>query len=209
MIADDHAGMRATTRSILEQAEFDILDEAADAAGAIDAVDRLHPDVCLLDIRMPGGGIEAARVIAETAPATAVVMVTVARGDQELFDALRAGARGYILKGTEPATMVASLRAVLEGEPALSPGVAMRILDQFRNDRSRRVHVPGQGDVELSPREAEVLDLLREGLTTAQIAGQMYVAPVTVRTHVASLLKKLRVSDRASAVRMFDSPEPS
>jgi DNA-binding NarL/FixJ family response regulator len=196
--------MRAQTRDILERAEFEVLEEASDAAGAIAATERLRPDVCLLDIRMPGGGIHAAAEIAVKAPDTAVVMVTVARGDQELFDALRAGARGYIFKGTDPATMISALRAVLDGEPAFSPGIAMRILDQFRNDRSRRVHVPGQGDVELSPREAEVLVLMREGQSTAQIARSMHVAPVTVRTHVASLLRKLRVADRESALRMFE-----
>jgi DNA-binding NarL/FixJ family response regulator len=204
VIADDHDQIRAQTRAIVEGGGFVVVAEASDATAAVVAVQRHRPDVCLLDIRMPGGGIEAAKEIAVRAPETAVVMVTVARGDQELFDALRAGARGYLLKGTDPATMVAALRAVLDGEPALSPGVAMRILDQFRNDRSRRVHVPGQGDVELSPREAEVLGFLREGLTTAQIAGRMHVAPVTVRTHIASLLRKLRVRDRGEAVRIFD-----
>lgn len=206
MIADDHAGIRATTRAVLEDAGFEVLEEVGDGPAAVEAVGRLRPDVCLLDIRMPGGGIEAAGAISAHAPETAVVMLTVARGDKELFDALRAGARGYILKGTDPATMVAALGDVLEGEPALSPGVAMRILDQFRGDRSRRVHVSGRGDVELSPREAQVLDLLREGLTTAQIARRMYVAPVTVRTHVSSLLKKLGVSDREAALRLFDPP---
>jgi DNA-binding NarL/FixJ family response regulator len=204
VIADDHERARSLTRGILEGADFEVLEEAADAAGAVAAVERLRPDVCLLDIRMPGGGIQAAAAIAEKVPDTAVVMVTVARGDQEHFDALRVGARGYILKGTDPATMITALRGVLDGEPALSPGVAMRILDQFRNDRSRRVHVPGQGDVELSPRESEVLGLMREGLTTAQIARRMHVAPVTVRTHVASLLRKLRVRDRQAALRMFE-----
>jgi DNA-binding NarL/FixJ family response regulator len=204
VIADDHERMRAQTRAIVERGGFEVVEEVGDGPGAVAAVVRLRPDVCLLDIRMPGGGIEAAAEIADKVPDTAVVMVTVARGDQELFDALRAGARGFILKGTDPETMIAALRAVLEGEPALSPGVAMRIIDQFRRDRSRRVHVPGQGDIELSPREAEVLGFMREGLTTAQIARRMHVAPVTVRTHVASLLRKLRVGDRQEALRMFD-----
>jgi DNA-binding NarL/FixJ family response regulator len=204
VIADDHERMRAQTRAIVERGGFEVVDEVGDSTGAVAAAVRLRPDVCLLDIRMPGGGIEAAAEIVDKVPNTAVVMVTVARGDQELFDALRVGARGYILKGTDPETMIAALHAVLEGEPALSPGVAMRIIDQFRMDRSRRVHVPGQGDIELSPREAEVLGLMREGLTTAQIARRMHVAPVTVRTHVASLLRKLRVRDRQSALRMFE-----
>jgi DNA-binding NarL/FixJ family response regulator len=207
-VADDEPRARQTARRVLEREGFVVLDEAATAKQAVEAVRRHSPDLCLLDIQMPGNGIEAARTICQLAPDTAVVMVTVARGDEELFEALRAGARGYVLKGTDPRTMGASLRAMLDGEPALSPGLTMRVLDQFRADRSRRVHVPGQGSVELSPREAQVLDLLRQGLTTAQIARKVYVAPVTVRTHIAALLRKLRVEDREAAVHLFEGQRP-
>jgi DNA-binding CsgD family transcriptional regulator len=119
--------------------------------------------------------------------------------------ALREGAQGYLLKGTDPDAMVAALRGVLNGEPALSPGLAMRILDELRGDTSRRVFVPDRGNVSLTAREAEVLELLRQGLSTAAIGRQLFISPVTVRSHVAAVLKKLKADDRESALSLFRS----
>jgi DNA-binding NarL/FixJ family response regulator len=109
------------------------------------------------------------------------------------------------LKGTDPAQMTAALRGVLRGEPALSPGVAMRILERFQDVESRRVHVPGRGFVHLSRREAEVLDSLRQGISTSVIARRLGIAPVTVRTHIAAILKKLNAADRREALDMFEA----
>jgi DNA-binding NarL/FixJ family response regulator len=204
VIADDHQPTRQTVHSILGDGGFDVVAEAADASGAVAAARRHGPAVCLLDVNMPGGGIVAAREISGALPGTAVVMLTVARDDDHLFDALRAGACGYLLKGSNPDAMLDALRLAIAGEPALSPGLAMRILDQFRHDRSRRVFVPDRGTVQLSARESEVLELLRQGRSTAQIARELYIAPVTVRSHVGAVLKKLKVSDRGEAVRLFD-----
>lgn len=205
VIADDHEPTRQMVGTILREGGFDVVAEVGDAAGAIAAAGRYTPDVCLLDINMPGSGIVAARQISAAAAGTAVVMLTVARDDDHLFDALRAGACGYLFKGSSPDAILAALRLALDGEPALSPGLAMRILDQFRDDRSHRVFVPDRGTVQLSAREAAVLELLREGRSTAQIARQLFIAPVTVRSHVAAVIKKLHVSDRAEAVRMFNA----
>jgi two-component system nitrate/nitrite response regulator NarL len=206
VLADDHVPMRETVAEILERAGFKIVGQAGDAPGAIALAKRRKPAVCVLDINMPGGGgIEAARTISVMVPETAVVMLTVHVDDDHLFDALRAGARGYIVKGTTPDVMVASLREVLRGEPGLSPGIAMRILEQFQGTQSRRVHVPDRGFVELSPREAEVLDLLRQGLSTGLIAQRLFVSPVTIRSHIASAVKKLNAEDREDALRMFDA----
>ena len=205
VIADDHEPTRQMVGAILRDGGFDVVAEVGDAAGAVAAAGRYTPDVCLLDINMPGSGIVAARQISAAVAGTAVVMLTVARDDDHLFDALRAGACGYLFKGSAPDAILGALRLALDGEPALSPGLAMRILDQFRDDRSHRVSVPDRGTVQLSAREAEVLGLLREGRSTAQIARQLYIAPVTVRSHVAAVIKKLHVSDRAEAVRMFDA----
>jgi two-component system, NarL family, nitrate/nitrite response regulator NarL len=206
VLADDHVPMRETVAVILERSGFNIVGQAGDAPGAIALAKRRKPAVCILDINMPGGGgIEAARTISVMVPETAVVMLTVHVDDDHLFDALRAGARGYIVKGTSPDVMVASLREVLNGEPGLSPGLAMRILEQFRGTESRRIHVPDRGFVELSPREAEVLDLLRQGLSTSLVAQRLYVSPVTVRSHIASAVKKLKAADRDDALRMFDT----
>jgi DNA-binding NarL/FixJ family response regulator len=203
VVADDHVPFRETVCEILEADGFRVLGQAGDANGAIRLVRTRKPAVCLLDINMPGDGISAARTIAEAVPETAVVMLTVHLDDNHLFDALRAGARGYLVKGTPPDELVRSLRAQLHGEPALSPTLAMRILDEFGSGRSRRVHVPDRGFVQLSPREAEVLDLLRQGLSTSLVAQRLFVSPVTVRSHVAAVVKKLNASDRDEALRMF------
>jgi DNA-binding NarL/FixJ family response regulator len=206
IVADDHVPIRATVCQILEADGFTILGQAGDADGAVRLARIRRPAVCLLDINMPGDGINAARVIATDVPETAVVMLTVHVDDNHLFDALRAGARGYLVKGTPPDELVRSLRTQLHGEPALSPTLAMRILDEFSAAGSRRVHVPDRGFVQLSPREAEVLDLLRQGLSTSLVAQRLFVSPVTVRSHVAAVVKKLNASDRDDALRMFDPP---
>jgi DNA-binding NarL/FixJ family response regulator len=198
--------MRETVAEILERDGFRVVGQAGDTPGAVALAKRRKPAVCVLDINMPGGGgIEAARTISVMVPDTAIVMLTVHVDDDHLFDALRAGARGYIVKGSTPDVMVASLRAVLRGEPGLSPGIAMRILEQFRGTESRRIHVPDRGFVELSPREAEVLDLLRQGLSTGLIGQRLFVSAVTVRSHIASAVKKLNAVDRDDALRMFDA----
>jgi len=205
VLADDHVPMRETVAEVLEGGGFRVVGQAGDGPGAVELVRKRRPDVCVLDINMPGGGIQAARSIATTVPATAIVMLTVHVDDDHLFDALQVGASGYLVKGTPPDELVATLQSLLRGEPALSPGLAMRILERFRSTGSRRVHVPDRGFVELSPREAEVLDLLRQGLTTGLIAQRLYVSPVTVRSHIASVLKKLNAPNRQGAIDMFGS----
>lgn len=205
VLADDHVPMRESVAEILVRAGFRVVGQAGDASAAIALAKRRRPAICVLDINMPGGGIEAARTISVTVPETAVVMLTVHVDDDHLFDALRAGARGYIVKGSPPDVLVASLHDVLLGEPGLSPGIAMRILEQFQGTESRRVHVPSRGFVELSPREAEVLDLLRQGLPTGLVAKRLFVSPVTVRSHIASIVKKLNAANRDEALRMFDA----
>ena len=205
VLADDHVPMRETVATVLAGGGFDVVGQAGDADGAIALVRRRRPTVCVLDINMPGSGIEAARTISTTVPETAIVMLTVHIDDDHLFDALRVGARGYLVKGAPPEDMITALRSLLRGEPALSPGLAMRVLEQFRATESRRVHVPDRGFVELSPREAEVLDLLRQGLSTSLIAQRLFVSPVTVRSHIAAALKKLNASNREEAVRMFEA----
>jgi two-component system NarL family response regulator len=205
VLADDHAPMRETVAEVLTGGGFSVVGQAGDAAGALALVRQRKPAVCVLDVNMPGGGIEAAAAIARSHPETSVVMLTVHVDDDHLFDALRVGARGYIVKGTAPEDMVAALRSLLEGEPALSPGLAMRVVDRVRGGGGRRVHVPGRGVVELSTREAEVLDQLRQGLSTSLIAQRLFVSAVTVRSHVAAVLRKLDAPDRATAIRMFEA----
>lgn len=211
LIADDHAPTRAAIRSALEGHGFDVCAECADAQAAVETATRLRPQVCVLDIRMPGSGIAAAARITARVPTTAVVMLTVSHDEADFFDALRVGAVGYLLKDTDPRQLPELVRKVLDGEGVLSPGLVARLIEEFRErGRRRRISVGGGRGVELTSREWEVLDLLRQGLSTAEIADRLFIAPVTVRTHVSSILRKLRVSDRdAALVRVADDDAPN
>lgn len=206
LIADDHALARAGVRQALLDAGFDVVAEVGDGAAALEAAVRERPELCLLDVHMPGSGIRAATEILDRLPDTAVVMLTVSRNDEDLFDALRAGAAGYLLKDTDPDRLPHALRGVLAGEAAVPRELMSRVIDEFRSQgRRRRVAVPGRRGKELSSREWEVLDLLREGRTTADIARRLFVSPVTVRRHVSAILRKLDVPDRQAAIDLVDT----
>ncbi len=161
-----------------------------------------QPDVVLLDVHMPGSGIGAARTLTAELPSAAVVMLTVSRDDADLFEALRAGARGYLLKDIDPDRLGPALRGVLDGEAALPRGLVARLVDEFRG-RSRAPSAAEAAAASLTSREWQVLDGLGKGLTTGQIAEELFVAPVTVRTHVSSVLRKLGVGSRDAAVRLI------
>jgi DNA-binding NarL/FixJ family response regulator len=152
---------------------------------------------------MPGNGIDAAREICHKLGDVSFVMLTASRDDDDLFEALRAGASGYLLKDMDPDRLGAALRGVLAGEAALPRALAMKVIQQLQSPARRRL-LPGKESLasKLTSREAEVLELMADGLSTEQIAGRLFVSQVTVRTHVANVLKKLRVSDRAAAVRL-------
>lgn len=204
LIADDHPPTRAGVRLSLEEGDtFEVVAEVGNAAGAVAAAAELRPDVALLDIHMPGHGIEAARAIASQSPDTAVVMLTVSRDDADLFAALRAGARGYLLKDIDPARLPMALEGVLAGEAALPRGLVARLIDEFRTrdgSADRR-----QGPLaKLTDREWEVLKAMQQGKSTAEMAADMFVSAVTVRTHVSAILRKLQVTDREAAVRLAD-----
>lgn len=204
LLADDHPGIRATVREALTAAHWRVVAEAASAEEAISAALAQHPDVCLLDIRMPGGGITAASAIVKELPGTAVVMLTVSRDDDDLFASLIAGARGYLLKDVDPARLPQALQAVCAGEAALPRGLVSRLVEEFR-ERDRRTRRSGNPALaRLTEREWGVLQLLHGGATTSSIAERFVVSPVTVRTHVSSILRKLQVPDRASALRLLD-----
>jgi len=206
LIADDHARTRASVRAALEQdVGFVICGEAADAPTAVEEAIRERPDVCLLDINMPGSGIAASAAIIAALPDTAVVMLTVSRQDSDLFDALRAGASGYVLKDGYTDRLGAALRQVLAGEASLPGSLVARLIEEFRDREHRRVPLAGQGAARLTGREWDVLELMREGLTTAQIAERLYVSQTTVRSHVSRVLHKLKVNDREAAIRLFDA----
>jgi len=155
---------------------------------------------------MPGNGIAAAAQISSQVAETAVVMLTVSRDDEDLFEALRAGAAGYLLKDTDPRRLASALRGVLDGEPVLSPTLVGRLMEEFRGHgaHSRRRLLHKRRGLELTDREWEVLELLRDGLSTPEIATRLSISPVTVRRHVARMLKALRVSSREAAVQLLD-----
>jgi DNA-binding NarL/FixJ family response regulator len=164
-----------------------------------------RPDLCLLDVYMPGGGVHAAHEIHGILPNAAIVMLTVSTSESDLFDALRAGASGYLLKDTNPDRLPHALRGVLDGEAALPRTLTARLIDEFR-DRGRRrvVHLGGKRRATLTMREWEVLELLHGGLNTAETAKRLSISPVTVRRHVSDILKKLRVTSRAEAFRLLE-----
>jgi DNA-binding NarL/FixJ family response regulator len=196
-------------RRALESGGLKVCGEAADAEEAIYAALRERPDVCLLDIEMPGSGISAAEAISAEVPEAAIVMLTVSRSDADLFAALRAGASGYLLKDIDPDRLPHALIGVLEGEAALPRDLVTLLIDEFRR-RSRypRLRLVGRDEPDLTAEEWEVLELMRSGLATRQIAEQLCVPAETVKLHISAILSKLRVSNRREALRMFD-PETS
>jgi DNA-binding NarL/FixJ family response regulator len=191
-------------RDALQRDGFDVVAEVGTAELAIAAAERHHPDLALLDIRMPGGGIEAARVIADLDSPPAIVMFTVSEDDADLFAALRAGASGYLLKGLGMQELGSSLRAVLAGEASLPGSLVAKLVEEFRVRERRRLLTTNEDRRRrLTAREWEVLELMAAGLTTAQIAEKTYVSSVTVRTHVGAILRKLQVPNRAAAVAVL------
>jgi DNA-binding NarL/FixJ family response regulator len=182
--------------------------EAANAADSVAAAERERPDVCVLDVQMPGNGIAAAAQIAARLPDTAIVMLTVSDSDEDLFAALRAGAQGYLLKDIDPGRLPLALEGVLAGEAALPRALVARVLDEFRTRRRRRrLLLPGGRGCTLTDREWETLELLAEGLSTAEVAERLLVAPVTVRRHAAAIVKKLNVGDRRSLLQLVRAAE--
>jgi DNA-binding NarL/FixJ family response regulator len=204
LIADDHAPTRADMREALERSDrFLVCAEAADGAAAVNAALRERPDLCLLDIRMPGSsGIAATREITTRLPGTKVVMLTVSLDDDDLLNALRAGAVGYLLKDIDPDRLPYALNDAMEGGAPIPRRLVARLVSEFRDHGPRRRPVAEPG-YDLTSREWEVLSLLRDGLTTKQMASKLFVSSATVRSHVASVLKKLHLPDR-EALRKLD-----
>lgn len=203
VIADDHARVRAQAREALVAGGCEVCGEGATAQQAVDLALQHAPDVALLDIHMPGSGIAAASEITRRLPQTAVVMLTRSAEDEDLFDALRAGASGYLLKGEDPGRLAEALRGVLEGEAAMSRSLVTRILREFRAPTRRPFVRQSVAAGRLSPREWEVMELLAQGLSTDEVAKRLFLSPTTVRVHVSTVLRKLRVKDRESAFRVL------
>ena len=209
LVADDDVRTRAMVLEALQSSDdFELCAEVMDADSAVAAAQHYRPDICLLDIRIPGGGIAVTAHITATLPTTAVVVLTESRHDDDLFDALRAGARGYLLKGLAGDEVIESLHRVMEGEAPIPGCLVARLVEEFRDRERRRVRLPQGGTVLLTPREWDVLELLGSGASTSEIAQRLFVSTTTVRSHVSSILRKLRVTDRQAVVRLLRNGDP-
>ena len=204
VIADDHPMIRLGVRRALIRGGFNVVAEAASRDEAVSAVLQEHPDLCLLDLRMPGGGVEAARRLADLAPATSVVILTVSNSTDDVLGALRAGAVGYLTKDTSPERLPAALCGVLRGEAALPRALFGRVL---RESRDLAGLVPGPvrvGGVELTARECEILRMLNSGLSTVEVGEMLSLSPITIRRHVSTAVAKLGVADRQAAMQSIE-----
>jgi DNA-binding NarL/FixJ family response regulator/class 3 adenylate cyclase len=203
LIADDQALVRAGFRMILEaEGDIEVVGDAADGGEAVEEVRRLQPDLVLMDVRMPElDGIEATRrLLADPAVTTKVVMLTTFDMDEYVYEALRAGASGFLLKDVPPEQLVAGIRGVASGEALLAPSVTRRVIEEFVQRPPDSVRAPPPQLEELTERELEVLQLLARGLSNAEIAKELFVSDTTVKTHVAHVLQKLDLRDRVQAV---------
>ncbi len=200
LVVDDHALFRKGVTGLLRGAEgFTVVGEAQDGRDAVAKALALQPDVVLMDVYMPGmDGLEAARRIKAALPSTMIVILTVSEEDQKLFDALKAGAHGYLLKNVAPEELFRTLRGVVRGEAFVTPSMAARILDEF----TRQVRPPQQGtpSARLSPREREVLELLTRGAVNKEIAAALEISENTVKNHLKSIMEKLHLENRVQVV---------
>lgn len=197
-MADDHPVVREGLRSFLvTRPDIDVVGEAADADGLVRAAETMRPDVVLVDLVMPGDGIEAIRRLqALSSPPRALVLTSFA-GDDKVVPALRAGAAGYLLKDVDPLELEAAIRTVHRGGTLLSPSASAPVIDAVRADGAPAVQ--DERLARLSPRERDVLECLARGLSNRAISDELYVSEKTVKTHVSSILSKLQVSDRTQA----------
>ena len=209
LIADDHPPTRAGVRMALERDGIEVCAEVASASEAVEAAMRERPDVCLLDVHMPGGGPSAASKITSSLPSTLVLMLTVSRENADVVESLRRGAAGYLLKDMNPASLPVAVRAALGGEGVLPRALSAALIEELRQrPAARRVSGQLREQASLSAREWEILELLAEGAGTAQMAERLFLSQVTVRRHISSILGKLNVSGRQEAIALLRGDEP-
>jgi DNA-binding NarL/FixJ family response regulator len=200
LVTDDQVLVRAGFRQLLErEADLEVVGEAADGVEAVDLSRRLRPDVVVMDIRMPNlDGLEATRRLMASSPAPRVLVLTTFDLDEYIFEALRAGASGFLLKDAAPDELVSAVRLVAGGEALLAPAVTRRVIEEFARSGAPAPAHPGVD--ELTTREREVLLLVARGLSNAEIARELFLTAGTVKSHVAHILRKLDARDRVQAV---------
>jgi len=205
LVADDHAPTRDDVARALAEGGMSVCGEAADAAHAVQLALETNPDICLLDIRMPGGGVAAAWEIAARLPTTKIVMLTVSADDASLFAALRAGAVGYLLKDIDLRTLPRALSDAAEGRAAIPRGLVTRLVKQFHgtDPRFRTTALSGEFGPRLTSREWDVLVGLADGLSTREIARRLQLKPSGIRAHISAIVQKLGVADRDEAIAFF------
>ena len=193
LIADDHTVLRHGLRLILNSSKgLSVVGEAADGEEAVALALELQPDVVLMDVNMPGlDGIEATRRLRAGQPDIQVLMLTISKNDQDLIGAIKAGAKGYLLKSAEASEVIESIRRVAAGQAILPPELMGRVLDELAN--------PTPAPMELTNRETDILKLITQGRGNKEIAGQLHISENTVKTHVRHILEKLNLSNRAEA----------
>jgi DNA-binding NarL/FixJ family response regulator len=204
LIADDQALVRAGFRVLIDSDPgLQVVGEAADGAAAVELATRYRPDVVLMDVRMPGvDGIEATRRISADRwlDGTRVLILTTFESDEYVFEALRAGASGFLLKDTEPADLLAAVRVIARGDALLAPSVTRRLIEEVSGRAGRPAGARPPALDTLTDREREVLGLVAAGLTNDEIAAELYVSPLTAKTHVSRILSKLGARDRTQLV---------
>ena len=198
LIADDHTLFRAGLHALLNLfPDIQVIGEASTGAEAIAKAEELQPDIILMDIQMPGvNGIEATRRIIHSSPSIGIIVVTMFEDDDSVFSAMRAGARGYILKEAGEDEVLRAIHAAARGEAIFGPAIARRLVQFFSNPPQES----GQVFPELTEREREILDLIARGETNAKIAQRLVLSPHTVRNHISNIFSKLQVADRAEAI---------
>ncbi|HSD82982.1 MAG TPA: response regulator transcription factor [Anaerolineae bacterium] len=199
LIAEDSAPFRQGLRGLLQSVDaLEVIGEATSGQEAIQLARQLQPDIVLMDLQMPGlNGIEATRQIVYTSPHISIQMLTMFEDDESVFAALRAGARGYLLKGALKAEIVRAIQGVASGEAIFGPSIARRLMQYFSAPRPA---APPKAFPELTEREREILDLIAQHHTNLEIAERLSLSPKTVRNHVSNIFTKLQVADRAQAI---------
>ncbi|MEW6325561.1 MAG: response regulator transcription factor [Nitrospirota bacterium] len=217
MIVDDHALFRKGLSGLLrQQADIEVVGEAGDGEEAIRLAQRTRPDVILMDLNMPHrNGIEATMAIRDVLPETRIIMLTVSDEDEDLFAAVKAGARGYLLKNVEPEQLVTAIHLLARGEPVIPHAMASKLLTEFTSMAHRADRPPEVKTTPLTPRETEILQWLAKGHSNKEIAAQLNISDQTVKIHLRNIMKKLHMNSRVQAAvyayregLMAEAPSP-